>query len=88
MLFGSIFFYYWTANLISYLTTKIIILPFNGIDSLLSDTNYKIAVDPGSAYQSEFQYSTDPVWKKAWTNRVKPHLDDYKSYYKNGYIYF
>ena len=86
MLFGSLFFYYWTAILISYLTTKFINLPFNGVESLVTDTNYKIALKGGTATQMKFQYSTNPVWKNAWTNRVEPYMDDYKSYFNNGYF--
>ena len=71
-------FWHWEAMLISYLSTRVIVLPFDGIKTLLDNSDFKIALNPGSSYEDAFKLATDPVWQDAWKFRIKPNLDDYK----------
>ena len=47
----------------------------------MSQTDYKVAVQPGTYGQSVFEDSLDPIWQSAWKERTEPYLDHYKSYY-------
>ena len=84
MLFGSLFYYYWTATLVSYLTTQKTILPFEGIPSLLSNTDFQIAINSGTSHQVLFEFSNDPTRIEAWDYRIKHNLDFVKPYFVNG----
>ena len=68
--------------LISYLATKVIVLPFDGVAGLLT-TPFKIALLPGTSFEDAFKTSTDPTWQEAWTGRIQPYLDDYRPYAGN-----
>ena len=70
----------WNANLISYLATHSIQYPFDRLETLLSTTDLKIAVLPGSAHQDNFALSAKPMQSKAWKKRIEPFLDEYKPY--------
>ena len=65
--------------LISYLATKVIVLPFDGVAGLLT-TPFKIAIQPGTSNEDAFKTSTDPTWQQAWIDRIQPYLDYYKKY--------
>ena len=75
-------YWHWEAMLISYLTTRVIVLPFDGVAGLLN-TPFQIALNPGSSYEDAFKTSTDPTWQEAWTDRIQPYLDDYRPYAGN-----
>ena len=72
-LFGFALYLLWEARLISSLAERNIILPFVGFESLMLKSDYKIVVYPGSAYEGSFQFSKDPLWQKAWTERIEPY---------------
>jgi hypothetical protein len=79
MLLGSTMIYWhWEAMLISYLATRVIVLPFKSIPELLEKSDYLIALSPGSSYEDAFKLSTDPIWQDAWNNRIKDYLDNYR----------
>ena len=83
-----VIYYYWEAMLVSYLAARIIVLPFTGIETLMADSEYLIAVWPGTYSQAVFESSIDPVWQKAWNERMKPYMEDYIPYAgKNLHIY-
>ena len=42
-------FYHWEAMLISYLATRVIVLPFNNIRELVDQSTFVIALFPGSS---------------------------------------
>ena len=71
-------YWHWEAMLISYLATRVIVLPFNNIPELISESQFRIALTPGSSYEDDFKTATDPDWVIAWNDRVKPHLDEFK----------
>ena len=80
MAFGLLLNISWNANLISYLATHSIQYPFDRLETLLSTTDFKIAVLPGSAHQDNFALSAKPMHSKAWKERIEPFLDEYKPY--------
>ena len=85
MIFSYIFYVMWESMLVSYLAATIIVLPFDGINTLMSQTDYKVAVQPGTYGQSVFEDSLDPIWQSAWKERTEPYLDHYKSYYSETF---
>jgi hypothetical protein len=79
LLIGSTMIYWhWEAMLISYLATRVIVLPFNSIPELMDKSDYLIALTPGSSYEDAFKLSTDPIWQDAWNNRIKDYLVNYQ----------
>ena len=70
-------YYHWEAMLISYLATRVIVLPFNSIKELVDKSSFLIALNPGSSYEDAFKYATDPDWQAAWTGRIQPYLENY-----------
>ncbi len=69
---------HWEAMLVSYLATRVIVLPFTNIETLVKDSNYRISTNPGSLIVDKFRNAIDPVWKEAWTDRMEPYLDTYE----------
>ena len=88
MFAGFLLYLLWEAMLISYLSMRTMILPFNSLETLVSKSDYDIALIPDSTMQSSFELGTSPVWKQAWEERVKPNLDLYKSIPINGKCIF
>lgn len=78
MLASILIYWHWEAMLISYLATRVIVLPFNDIEELVKNTNFKIALNPGSSYEDAFKYATEDSWEQAWSQRIEPYLDDYR----------
>ena len=79
LIYASILLYYhWEAMLISYLATRVIVLPFNNIRELVDQSTFVISLFPGSAYMDSFKFSEDPDWQRAWKQRLEPYLDNYE----------
>jgi hypothetical protein len=78
--FGVLVYYHWEAMLVSYLSARVITLPFGNIAQLVSKTDFKIAVIAGSYYVDAFKFSTDPVWRGAFNSRIEPYLAEYEEY--------
>ena len=77
LFFGTMTYWHWEAMLISYLATRVTVLPFNNIPELIALSESKIALLPGSSYEDAFKTSTDPDWMIAWNDRIKPNIEDY-----------
>ena len=79
LFYASILLYYhWEAMLISYLATRVIVLPFNNIKELVDQSTFVISLFPGSSYMDAFKFSEDPDWQRAWKQRLEPYLDNYE----------
>ena len=76
LFFGTMIFWHWEAMLISYLATRVISLPFKTIPELLTNTQIRILLTPGTSFEDSFKTATDPNWQAAWTDRVQPYLDE------------
>ena len=83
LLAGIVIYYYWEAMLISYLSTRFIALPFKNIKDLVENSDFKIALIKGTSYDDAFKLSTDPIWQKAYSERIEPFLDKYSPFYEN-----
>ena len=80
LFFGTMIFWHWEAMLISFLATRIIYLPFKDIPDLMTNTQFRIILVPGSSFQDDFETSPDPIWQAAWTERVQPHLEEHDGF--------
>ena len=76
LFFGTMIFWHWEAMLISYLATRVIVLPFNNIPELVSNTQLRILVRPGTSHEDYFKFSQNPDWQAAWIDRVQPNLEE------------
>ena len=74
---------FWEAMLISYLATRVTVLPFFSIETLLKDTDYKVALLPGTSYEDLFRYATDSVWQDTFKERIEPYLGQYQAVGEN-----
>ena len=74
--------------LISYLSSRTIILPFKTIDELMQKTDLKIVVQPYSAQMDFFRYSTVPILRMAYSERIEPELPFYVEYFQNAGKHF
>ena len=77
LFFGTMIFWHWEAMLISYLATRVISLPFKDIPDLVSNTQFRIILKPGTSFEDAFKTSPDQNWQVAWTDRVQPHLEEH-----------
>lgn len=77
LFFGTIMYLHWEAMLISYLATRVTVLPFNGVPELVRKSQFRIIVTPGSSYEDDFKTAIDPDWATAWKDRVQPHLKEF-----------
>ena len=57
-------------------------LPFDGIETLMINSDYNILVMPGTNTEDAFKNSKDPIMQKAWLDRIEPNMDFYKEYLK------
>ena len=80
---GIVIYYYWEAMLISYLSTRFIALPFTNIRDLVENSDFKIALIKGTSFEDAFKLSPDPIWRKAYSERIEPFLDQYLPFYEN-----
>ena len=47
------------------------------LSELVSDSDYKVVIQPGTSFEDAFKFSTDPDWQDAWKLRIQPELDTY-----------
>ena len=74
--------------LISYLSARTITLPFKDIEGLMQKTDSKVFVLPYSAKMEFFQYSSAPILKRVYTERIEPNLPFYVDFMENAGEYF
>ncbi|TRY79476.1 hypothetical protein TCAL_06563, partial [Tigriopus californicus] len=65
--------------LISFLATRVIVLPFNSLQGLVDESDFRISLSPGTSYMDAFKQSQDPIWQKAWKDRIEPYLSSYSN---------
>lgn len=80
MTFGLLINLAWQANLISYLTISKLFLPFTNFESLVQTSDFQIAIVPGSSDEDMFKLSLNPVYQRAWKERIEPNMEEYKEY--------
>ena len=52
-------------------------MPFTTISDMYLNTDYRIVTRPSSSGEDDFKFSTDPIWKKIYEERLKPYLSEY-----------
>ena len=78
--FGLLMFYHWEAMLISYLSTRFTVMPFDNIPDLITNTDFKMTVVSGTSMMDSFKNSEDFYWQQAWKTRIEPNLkEDFKT---------
>ena len=80
MTFGLLINLAWQANLISYLTISKLFLPFTNFESLIKTSDFQIAIVPGSSDEDMFKLSLNPIYQRAWKERIEPNMEEYKEY--------
>ena len=80
MTFGLLINLAWQANLISYLTISKLFLPFTNFESLVKTSDFQIAIVPGSSDEDMFKLSLNPIYQRAWKERIEPNMEEYKEY--------
>ena len=73
-------FRHWKARLIANLSVRIIKLPFDSIETLMLNSDFKISVAPGSAQHDYFRYSSNLLLRNVYEERIDPNIDDYKDF--------
>jgi hypothetical protein len=86
LFFGTMIFWHWEAMLISYLATRVISLPFKDIPDLVSNTQFRIILRPGTSSEDAFKTSPDQNWQVAWTDRVQPHLEEHVGFLFQDFV--
>ena len=69
--------------MVSSLFVRKVVLPFDGIEELVLFSDSKIFVVPDSALMDRFKFSKDPIWQRAWSERIEPNMDFYDAYLKS-----
>ena len=80
---GLLIYYHWEAMLISYLSTRFVVVPFTNIRELVQNSDYRIALMRGSSQESFFKTSPDPYVQKAYSDRIEPYLDEFEPFSRN-----
>ena len=80
MIAGMLIYYHWEAMLISYLSTRFVVLPFTNIRELVENSDYRIALMRGTIQESYFKTSSDPHVQKAYSERIAPYLDEFEPF--------
>jgi hypothetical protein len=72
--------WHWVAMIFSYLSLRVVVMPFNSIPEMVYRSGYQLYVLPGGAMEDSFKLSTDPDWQKAWNEKIEPTLEEYKHF--------
>ena len=74
---SALLYYHWEAMLVSYLSNRRVNMPFTTLSDMYLNTDYRIVTRPSSSGEDDFKFSTDPIWKKIYEERLKPYLSEY-----------
>ena len=62
-------------------------MPFDSLSTLMDNTNFKLTTYPNTALENKFKFSTNPLWQKAWNERMEPYRDELKPYFGTFFYY-
>ncbi len=71
-------FWQWGAMVTSYLSARVVDMPFKDLTSLIEQSDFKIGVLKGTSMIDSFKFAKDPIWVRAWNERISPYLNSYK----------
>ena len=81
----GIIHYYWEGIMVSYLYSSETPMPFGNVKEMYEiAAHFRLALQPYSASEDDFKYSSNPLWKNVYSEKVLPH---YKEYLENP-LYF
>ena len=80
---GVVIYYHWEAMLISYLSTRFVLLPFTNIKELVENSDYRIGLNRGTTQEAYFMTSNDPFVQKAYSERIEPYLEEFELHTNN-----
>ena len=66
--------------LVSYLAARKTVMPFKSLAEMYSKTDFRLALIPSTSYEDQFKYSSDPLWKSIYKERLEPYLTEYQEY--------
>ena len=61
-------------------------MPFDSLSTLMDNTNFKLTTYPNTALENKFKLSTNPLWQKAWKERMEPYRDELKPYFGTFFL--
>ena len=87
---AMLLYFHWEAMLVSYLSTRKTVMPFNSIEELYLNTEFRIALIPSTTFEDNFKFSKDPLWSNLYKERIGPNIEEYKSYenYLSDMVHF
>ena len=75
---------HWESEIYAYLSARRIILPFNTMQDLLTNTDMKVMTILESAFSNRFEFSKDADRLKIWNERIKPNIKTFVKYRGNS----
>ena len=78
MLALAIIHYYWEGMMVSYLYSSETPLPFGSVKEMYEIADqYRLALKPNTAWEDDFKYSSNPLWRNVYSEKVLPHYNEY-----------
>ena len=77
---SALLYYHWEAMLVSYLSSRKLVMPFTNVEDMYLNTDFRLALIPSTTYEDTFRYSKVPIWQNIFKERLEPHLKEYKDY--------
>lgn len=71
---------HWEAEIYVYLSARKIVLPFNTMQDLLTNTDMKVMTFLGTTCSNAFEFSNESDRVRIWHERMKPNLEIYYEY--------
>ena len=81
---AMLIYYHWEAILVSYLSTRKTVMPFNTVEELYLNTEFRVALIPSTTFEDNFKYSKDPIWNNLYKERIGPNIPEYSDYYDDN----
>ena len=75
--FGILIFWHWEAFLISYLASRVIVLPFYDFFDLVQNSDYRMTMKYEGYPEDIFKFSTDPLFIYAYETKIKPYKQEF-----------
>ena len=77
---SALLYYHWEAMLVSYLSSRKLVMPFTNVEDMYLNTDFRLALIPSTTYEDNFRYSKIPIWQNIFKERLEPHLKEYENY--------
>jgi hypothetical protein len=77
---GIAIYYYWAADLYTYLALRKPREPLSGLEELAENSEYKLLVANGTVHVDRFRYSNNPVQQKIWEEKIEPYINELPSF--------